>query len=124
MLGFDIGGPEAIIVLIIVLVLFGGSQIPKLARNLGRAQKEFKDGIDEGSRVSRAGCVAPCRQRHSHRHHGYRRANPQRRQFAESVTGAGSPEPAADRQLAAIELRRRRFRMRRRSRSLQPPHTP
>ena len=50
MIGFDIGGPEAIIVLVIVLVLFGGSQIPKLARNLGRAQKEFKDGIDEGSR--------------------------------------------------------------------------
>jgi sec-independent protein translocase protein TatA len=50
MIGFDIGGPEAIIVLVIVLVLFGGSQIPKLARNLGRAQKEFKDGIDEGQR--------------------------------------------------------------------------
>ena len=51
MIGFDIGGPEAIIVLVIVLVLFGGSQIPKLARNLGRAQKEFKDGIDEGQRI-------------------------------------------------------------------------
>ena len=50
MIAFDIGGPEAIIVLVIVLVLFGGSQIPKLARNLGRAQKEFKDGIDEGQR--------------------------------------------------------------------------
>jgi sec-independent protein translocase protein TatA len=50
MIGFDIGGPEGIIILVIVLVLFGGSQIPKLARNLGRAQKEFKDGIEEGSR--------------------------------------------------------------------------
>jgi sec-independent protein translocase protein TatA len=50
MIGFDLGGPEAIIILVIVLVLFGGSQIPKLARNLGRAQKEFKDGIDAGSR--------------------------------------------------------------------------
>ena len=36
--------------LILSLVLFGGSQIPKLARNLGRAQKEFKDGIVDGSR--------------------------------------------------------------------------
>ena len=52
MIGFDIGGPEAIIVLVIVLVLFGGSQIPKLARNLGRAQKEFKDGNDEGQRTA------------------------------------------------------------------------
>lgn len=50
MIGFDIGGPEGIIILVVVLVLFGGSQIPKLARNLGRAQKEFKDGIEEGSR--------------------------------------------------------------------------
>ena len=50
MIGFDIGGPEAIIVLVIDHVLYGGSQIPKLARNLGRAQKEFKDGIDEGQR--------------------------------------------------------------------------
>ena len=60
MIGFDIGGPEAIIVLVIVLVLFGGSQIPKLARNLGRAQKEFKDGIDEGQRLGVE----------RHRHHG------------------------------------------------------
>jgi sec-independent protein translocase protein TatA len=52
MIGFDIGGPEAIIVLVIVLVLFGGSQIPKLARNLGRAQKEFKDGMDDGAKAA------------------------------------------------------------------------
>ena len=32
-----------------MLVLFGGSQLPKLASNLGKAQKEFKDGLDEGS---------------------------------------------------------------------------
>lgn len=45
-----IDGPEAIIALVIVLVLFGGSQIPKLARNLGRAQREFKDGVDEAAK--------------------------------------------------------------------------
>ncbi len=45
-----LGGPEGIIILVIVLVLFGGSQLPKLARNLGRAQKEFKDGLEEASR--------------------------------------------------------------------------
>ena len=42
-------GPELIVVLVVVLVLFGGSQIPKLARNLGQAQKEFKKGIAEGA---------------------------------------------------------------------------
>jgi sec-independent protein translocase protein TatA len=41
-------GPEWIIVLVVVLVIFGGSQLPKLARNLGKAQKEFKDGLADG----------------------------------------------------------------------------
>jgi sec-independent protein translocase protein TatA len=41
-------GPEWIIVLVVVLVIFGGSQLPKLAKNLGKAQKEFKDGLAEG----------------------------------------------------------------------------
>jgi len=39
-----------IIVLVLVLVLFGGSQLPKLAKNLGKAQKEFKDGIGEAGK--------------------------------------------------------------------------
>ena len=47
-------GPEWIIVLVVVLVIFGGSQLPKLARNLGKAQKEFKDGLSEGEREAAA----------------------------------------------------------------------
>ncbi len=50
MLAFDLGAPEIIIILVVVLVLFGGSQIPKLARNLGQAQKEFKKGLDEAAK--------------------------------------------------------------------------
>lgn len=42
-------GSEWIIVALVVLVLFGGSQIPKLARSLGAAQKEFKQGLKEGA---------------------------------------------------------------------------
>ena len=38
---------EWIIILVIVLLLFGGSQLPKLARNLGEAQKEFKKGVED-----------------------------------------------------------------------------
>lgn len=49
MIGF-LSGQEGIIVLVIVLVIFGGSQLPKLARNLGKAQKEFKDGLEEASK--------------------------------------------------------------------------
>jgi sec-independent protein translocase protein TatA len=45
----DIFGVDGIIVLIVVIaVLFGSSQIPKLARSLGSAQNEFKKGLDEG----------------------------------------------------------------------------
>jgi sec-independent protein translocase protein TatA len=43
-------GPELIIVLVIVLLVFGGSQVPKLARSLGQAQKEFKKGLNEGAK--------------------------------------------------------------------------
>lgn len=42
------GSGELIVVLVIVLLVFGGSQLPKLARNLGKAQKEFKDGLADG----------------------------------------------------------------------------
>lgn len=42
-------GAEWIIVLVIVLVVFGGSQLPKVARNLGKAQRELKKGLAEGA---------------------------------------------------------------------------
>ena len=44
----SLGTSELIIILLVVLLLFGGTQLPKLARSLGQAQKEFKRGIDEG----------------------------------------------------------------------------
>jgi sec-independent protein translocase protein TatA len=36
-------------VLGIVVLLFGSSQLPKLARSLGQAQKEFKKGLADGA---------------------------------------------------------------------------
>ncbi len=42
--------PEIVLILVVVLVLFGGSQLPKLAKNLGKAQKEFKDGLADGQK--------------------------------------------------------------------------
>lgn len=46
----NLGPQELIIVLVIVLVLFGGAKLPKLARSLGQAQKEFRQGMDEGAK--------------------------------------------------------------------------
>jgi sec-independent protein translocase protein TatA len=45
----DIGVPELLIILAVVLLLFGSTRLPKLARSLGQASKEFKKGADEGA---------------------------------------------------------------------------
>ena len=47
-MGMNLGAPELLIVLVVILVLFGGAKLPKLARSLGQAQKEFKDGLADG----------------------------------------------------------------------------
>ena len=39
-----IGAPELLIVLVVVLVLFGGAKLPGLARSLGEAGREFRKG--------------------------------------------------------------------------------
>ena len=42
------GGSEWIYILLIVLILFGATRLPKLARSMGQAGKEFKEGLKEG----------------------------------------------------------------------------
>ena len=44
-----LGAPEIIIILVIVLLMFGGKKIPELMKGLGRGMKDFKDaskGVD------------------------------------------------------------------------------
>ncbi len=43
-----IGTNELLIIALVVLVLFGASAIPKFARSLGQAKKEFDKGVKEG----------------------------------------------------------------------------
>ena len=46
---FGMGGEEMILILIVVLLMFGGKKIPELMKGLGKGIKEFKDaskGVD------------------------------------------------------------------------------
>jgi sec-independent protein translocase protein TatA len=43
----NIGPTELLIVLAIVLLIFGSTKIPQLARSLGQAKQEFRQGHDE-----------------------------------------------------------------------------
>ena len=43
----SIGAPELLIILLVVLLLFGSTRLPKLARSLGQASKEFKAGVQD-----------------------------------------------------------------------------
>jgi sec-independent protein translocase protein TatA len=45
----NIGGPEILIILVVVLLLFGAKKLPDLARSIGASAKEFKKGVEEGA---------------------------------------------------------------------------
>jgi sec-independent protein translocase protein TatA len=44
----NIGGPEVILILVVVLLIFGAAKLPQLARSLGASAKEFRKGVEEG----------------------------------------------------------------------------
>jgi sec-independent protein translocase protein TatA len=44
------GGPELILILVVLLFLFGARKLPELARSMGQASKEFKSGLKEGAK--------------------------------------------------------------------------
>ncbi len=54
-----IGAPELIIFLLVVLLLFGSTRLPKLAKSLGEAQKEFKKGVADADAPSAPAVTAP-----------------------------------------------------------------
>jgi len=57
-------GPDMMVVLFIVVLLFGAKKLPELARGMGRAVKEFsaaRDEIERGLGQSAAGEAAPKR---------------------------------------------------------------
>ena len=44
------GGPEWIIIALVVLLLFGGKKIPELMKGLGKGVRSFKDGLNDATR--------------------------------------------------------------------------
>lgn len=45
----NIGGPEIILILLVVLLLFGATRLPKLARSIGQSARELREGLKEGA---------------------------------------------------------------------------
>ena len=46
-LRMNLAGPELLILLVVIVLLFGATKLPKLARSLGEAQNQFKAGQNE-----------------------------------------------------------------------------
>lgn len=42
----NIGGTEILLIVLLVLLLFGGKKIPELMRGIGKGVKSFRDGMD------------------------------------------------------------------------------
>lgn len=47
---FGFGAPELILVLVIVLILFGGKKLPELSRSIGQSLKELRKGISDSAK--------------------------------------------------------------------------
>jgi sec-independent protein translocase protein TatA len=48
-----LGTTEVILIVVVLLVLFGGSQLPKIARALGRTRKAFRAGTTETTGIKK-----------------------------------------------------------------------
>ncbi|MDR1775809.1 MAG: twin-arginine translocase TatA/TatE family subunit [Actinomycetes bacterium] len=49
-----IGWPELIIILVVVLIIFGPKQLPKLGKMFGKTVKEVRTGMEEATREAEA----------------------------------------------------------------------
>ena len=48
MIAAVVGWLEVVIILVVIFFLFGATRLPKLARSIGSARKEFQKGLEEG----------------------------------------------------------------------------
>jgi len=47
---FGLGMQELMVIMVIVLVLFGGSRLPQIGSGIGQAIRNFKHGVDEANK--------------------------------------------------------------------------
>jgi sec-independent protein translocase protein TatA len=47
---WTLGGPEIILLFLVILLLFGAKKLPELARGLGKAKSEFQKASDEAEK--------------------------------------------------------------------------
>ena len=52
-----LGTPELIIILVILLLLFGGSKLPQLAKSIGSSVKELRKGVQDETKDTAKGPV-------------------------------------------------------------------
>jgi len=48
-----IGNTELLLIVAVIILLFGASKLPQLAKALGQSKRAFREGIDEGEREAR-----------------------------------------------------------------------
>lgn len=53
------GAPELIVIAVIILLIFGGSQLPKLAKNLGGSVKELRKGFENEKSANKKADTKP-----------------------------------------------------------------
>ena len=53
-----LGWPELVIILVVVIVLFGASRLPVIARTIGSSAREFRKGLGEGEAESNGDAAA------------------------------------------------------------------
>lgn len=45
-----LGTPELIVIAIVIVLLFGATRLPQLAKALGQSKRAFKEGLDESDK--------------------------------------------------------------------------
>jgi sec-independent protein translocase protein TatA len=59
---FGLRAPELILIVVAIILLFGASRLPQLAKSLGQSRKAFKEGLREAEEEENAAASEPPKQ--------------------------------------------------------------